>query len=198
VTTARTPSPVPRTSRSQLGPGTNFGLGGEPDEPLNASRMPWIRNVDLRMTRGLRMAGTDLTLFADFRNLFNFRNVEAIFSETGDLRNLQHRNRNVAPLIASLRQDAANLLATQNGEEGFDLSGSRCLSYAYSSTGGRGLPDCIMLRAMERNPAFGNGDQFLSLTEVNNAFNAWYDLNNGPQTLRGPGFNLRLGFELNF
>ena len=178
----------------QEGPGTNFGLGGTAREPLNASRMPWIKNVDLRVTRGLRIGGSDLTLFADFRNLFNFTNLDAIFAETGDVRNREHRNRRVNPILAQLEQDASNLLGTQNGVDGYDLSD--CGDYGYGPSGDRGLPDCIMLRGVDRR--FGNGDNFLEIGEITTAYNAWYDLFNGPYTKRGTGFNMRLGFELNF
>jgi hypothetical protein len=178
----------------QLGPGTNFGLGGTAREQLNSSRMPWIKDVSLRVTRGLRLGGSDLTVFADFRNLFNFTNLDALFAETGDVANREHRNRAVNPVLAALEQDAGNLLSTENGVDGYNLRD--CGGYAYGSSGDRGLPDCLALRGVDRR--FGNGDSFLTLDEIESSYNAWYDLFNGPYTKRGAGFNFRLGFELNF
>ena len=68
------------------GPGNGFGLISTGTEQLNSSTMPWIKNVDLRLTRGFRIGGArDLTLFADFRNLFNWTNLTAIFAETAKI-----------------------------------------------------------------------------------------------------------------
>ena len=191
------------TGAGQQGPGTNFGLGGTSIEPLNASTMPWIKNVDLRITKGFRFGSRDLTVFGDFRNLFNFENLIAIWAETGDVRNQLHRDLAVNPVIDQLGSDAENLAevrpVTRNGTTrslgGFNLTD--CSGFAYNvQDGTRGLPDCIMLRSAERR--FGDGDGFFDEEEYTSAFNAWYDLFNGPQTLKGAGFNFRLGFEFNF
>ena len=190
------------TGGGQLGPGTNFGLGATGIEPLNASTMPWIKNVDLRLTKGFRLGSRDLTVFGDFRNIFNFTNLTQIFSETGDIRNAQHRSETIDPAINQLRSHAANLredrAITRGGTtrtlNGFDLSD--CSAYAYGQGGVQGLPDCILLRGAERR--FGDGDAFFDEEEYTAAFNAFYDFFNGPQNFKGPGFNFRLGFEFNF
>lgn len=183
------------------GPGN--GLNGcPPTEPLNASTMPWIKNVDLRVTRGLRLGGTDMTVFADFRNLFNWTNLVAIFAETGDIRNQSHRTGATEPVRVGLQSEASNLIETRSvtrggvtqSLEGVDLSD--CSAYIYGSGGSAGLPNCLLLRGAERR--FGDGDSFFDSEEQATAFNSWYDFFNGPHTLRGSGFNLRLGFELNF
>lgn len=184
--------------RGQQGPGTNFGLGGTADEPLNASTMPWIKNVDLRVTKGFRLGSRDLTVFGDFRNLFNFTNLVAIWAETGDVRNAEHRRLAQEPLYTALGTEAGDLLdnrpVTRGGTtrplDGYDLSD--CATFAAE---GR-LPNCIFLRGAERR--FGDGDAFFDTEEQASAFNAWYDFFSGPQTLKGPGFNFRLGFEFNF
>ncbi len=188
--------------RGQQGPGTNFGLGGTAREPLNASTMPWIRNVDLRVTRGFRIAGRELTAYADFRNLFNFTNLASIWAETGDVRNALHREKAIDPVIQTLRNEAGNLLETRSvtrggstrSLEGFNLTD--CSAYNYNADGTAGVPNCLFLRGAERR--FGDGDGFFDTEEQSTAFNSWYDFFNGPHTLRAPGFNLRVGFELNF
>ncbi len=188
--------------RGQQGPGTNFGLGGTAREPLNASTMPSIRNVDLRVTRGFRVAGRELTAYADFRNLFNFTNLVAVWAETGDVRNALHREKAIDPVIQTLRNEAGNLLETRSvtrggstrSLEGFNLTD--CSAYNYNTDGTAGVPNCLFLRGTERR--FGDGDGFFDSEEQATAFNAWYDFFNGPHTLRGAGFNLRVGFELNF
>jgi hypothetical protein len=58
------------------------------------------------------------------------------------------------------------------------------------------LRDCIELRRVESR--FGNGDMILDQSELNTAMGAFYMANNGPQTMYGPGLNIRFGFEFNF
>ena len=183
------------------GPGNAFGLASIPAEPLNASQMPWIKNVDLRLTKGFRFGGNrDLTLYADFRNLFNFTNLAQIFAETGDVVNEQFYQNTIDPIRTSLAGDAGTLVVTRNrptangtvAETGVDLSD--CSAYLPGNS--RGVPDCIMLRRAEAR--FGDGDNFFSEAEQDTAFRAFYNLNNAPHTLYGPGFNFRLGVQLSF
>ena len=215
--TVRLASGLPYTrmrndGNGQTGPGNNFGLAGFAAEPLNASRMPWIKNVDLRVTRAFRLgASRDVTAFADFRNLFNWQNLNAIFAETGDVRNQQFQDETLVNIEQTLLNDAGALVltrsVTRNGAtqllQGIDLS--NCANYAYGPNGARGVPDCLMLRGTERRyfrpTDANNGDQpdlFLDSEELHDAFQAYYDLDNGPYTFKSPGFNMRLGFELHF
>ena len=185
-----------------LGPGNPFGFAGVALGPVNSSTMPWIKNVDLRVTRGFRLVGMSVSAFADFRNLFNWRNLTAIFAETGDVVNRVFQTNTVFPQTSLLASDAGALwvteLAVVNGVTrpltGMDLRD--CSRFPYGDGGVRGAPDCLMLRQAEAH--FGNGDRFFDTTEIATAFNAWYQRYYGPQTLNGPGFNMRLGFELNF
>jgi hypothetical protein len=206
--TVRLASGLPYTrmingGNGQQGPGNGFGLAGSAAEPLNASRMPWIKNVDLRVTRGFRLgASREVTAFADFRNLFNWTNLTAIWAETGDVRNQQFQDEQLVDIRTTLNNDAGALVTsrsiTRNGTtrtlSGIDLSD--CANYAYGPGGTRGLPDCLMLRGAERR--FGDGDNFFDTEEQDTSFQAYYDAQNGPYTLKGPGFNMRLGFELRF
>ena len=188
----------------QTGPGNGFGLGGFAAEPLNASRTPWIKNIDLRLTRGFSLGGhRDITLVADFRNLLNWENVVGLFAETGDVRNNRFEQEQLADVIATLYNEATGLLEnpTVVTVEGipttrFDVNLTDCSAYGYGTNGARGVPDCLLLRGAERR--FGNGDAIFSRTEQDNAFHNYYEATNGPQTFKGAGFNLRLGFELNF
>jgi len=184
------------------GPGNGFGLIASGLEELNSSTMPWIKNVDLRVTRGFRIGGArDLTVFADFRNLFNWTNLTAIFAETGDVVNNLFESNTIDPIKVTLRNEAGSLFQTRsdtlaNGStvnvQGVNLED--CTKYQPTSVGG--VPNCIMLRRAEAR--FGDGDQFFTEAEQDTAFGAWFRLNNGPSTLKGPGLNFRLGFEFNF
>ena len=184
------------------GPGNGFGLSGNPLEPINSSTMPWTKNVDMRVTRGFRIAGKDVSVFADFRNLFNWKNLTSIFAETGDVVNNLYQANAINPQISSLTQDAGALWVTKavtvNGVTqnltGVDLSD--CSKYAYGGGGIRGKVDCLMLQQDEMR--WGNGDGFFSTSEIRTSFNAWFNRTQGPQTFNGQGFNMRLGFEFNF
>ena len=191
-----------QTGAGSTGPGNNFGLSGVPAEPLNASTMPWIKNIDLRLSKGLRIGGSrEMTVFADFRNVLNFTNWTAVFAETGDIRNRVVESRQISTQQALLATDAGSLVRTRvitnpDGSAttvtGVDLSD--CSAYLPGST--YGIPDCVMLRRAEAR--FGNGDQFFTTAEQTTAYTAWYDVRNGPYTLLGQGRNIRLGFEFNF
>jgi hypothetical protein len=206
--TVRIQSGLPYTrmvngGNGQVGPGNGFGLAGSAAEPLNSSRMPWIKNFDLRVTRAFRLgASRDVTAFADFRNLFNWTNLTQIWAETGDVRNQQFQDEQLTDVRATLNNDAGSLVVsrsvTRDGVTqtltGIDLS--NCNNYAYGPGGTRGVPDCLLLRGAEHR--FGDGDNFFDSTEQDASFQAYYDAQNGPQFFKGPGFNMRLGFELHF
>jgi hypothetical protein len=185
-----------------LGPNNGFGLSGQPLEPINSSTMPWIKDVDLRLTKGVRLAGRDLMVFAQIQNLFNWKNLTAIFAETGDVVNSLYEAKLVAPQLSLLQSDAGSLWVTRqvlvNGvtqtQTGVDLSD--CSLYPYGAGGTNGLPDCLLLRQAEAR--WGNGDNFFATNEINNAYSAWYNRAHGPYTLYGNGFNMRLGFEFDF
>ncbi len=184
------------------GPGNGFGLSGQPLEPINTSTMPWIKDVDLRLTRGFRVAGKDLSVFADFRNLFNWKNLTSIFAETGDVVNSLYQANQLSPQFSSIQADAGSLWSTKsvvvNGvsqvETGVDLS--NCDKYPYGAGGVRGKPDCLMLQQAEAR--WGNGDQFFDTNEITTAYDAYFNRFHGPQTFNDSGFNMRLGFEFNF
>jgi hypothetical protein len=188
----------------QVAPGNAFGLSGSAAEPLNASRTPWIRNVDLRITRAFRFGSDrDITAFVDARNLFDFTNIVALFAETGDVRNAAFEGEQTLDISATLANDAAALVATRSVTRrdgsvaqlsGVDLAD--CSRYAYGPGGTRGLPDCLMLRGAEGR--FGNGDRFFDSEEQASAFHAYYDGFSGPHLFRGPGRVVRLGVELHF
>jgi len=185
------------------GPGNGFGLSGITTASLNSSTMPWIKDVDLRVTKGFRVMGKDLSVFADVRNLFNFTNLVNIFAETGDVVNAQYEANLVGPQITLLQSDAGslwlnNVPLTINGVTktytGVDLR--NCSLYQYGSGGTKGAPDCLALRQAEAR--YGDGNMIFDSNEINTAYNAWYEAGHGPWTLYDSGINLRLGFEFTF
>jgi hypothetical protein len=186
------------------GPGNGFGNVYTGTERLNSASMPWTKNVDLRVTRGLRVAGRDLTLFADLRNLFNWTNVNGLFAETGDVVNDQFRTVILDPIVSTLHSEAGtnwvSRTVTVNGVSerlyGVNLGTTRAACSSYRPTAFYGVPNCIMLQRAEAR--FGDGDGFFDTREMDSAFGAWYNMNNGPYASYGAGLNIRFGFELNF
>ena len=186
------------------GPGNGFGLVGVALEPINNSTMPWIKDVDLRVTRGFKLVGRDVSVFAEFFNLFNWKSLSAIFAETGDVVNTTYeQNVFIQPQLQTLKSDAGKLWVTKqltvNGVTqavtGVDLSD--CSQYAYNTTdNSRGPVDCLLLRQAEAR--WGNGDNFFSTGEINTAFTAFYNRNQGPYTFNSAAFSMRLGFEFTF
>jgi hypothetical protein len=192
--TFRVVSGLPYTRQSNNGAGAlaprqGFGLTARSIEPVNASTMPWIKNIDLRLNKGIKFGSADLTLFADVRNVLNFKNITSIFVETGDVVNAEHRRQTLASEFQNLSGptgEAATNGALRSGSA-IDLSG--CGSWA--------IPvNCIMLRRAEAR--FGDGDGTYTLDEQKRALNAYYDAFNGPQWLYGAPRNVRVGFEVNF
>jgi hypothetical protein len=184
------------------GPGNGFGLVATGLETLNSSVMPWVKIIDLRLTKGIRLGGRDLSVFADFRNLFNWTNLGTIFAETGDVRNEVYKNNVLSPIVQNLQNDAGSLYKTKqidvNGVTqtvtGVDLTD--CSLYPWGTGGTKGVPDCLSLRSVDQR--YGNGDGFLSTSEINTAYTAYYNSFASPASFYGSGFNLRLGFEFNF
>jgi hypothetical protein len=189
--TFRFVSGLPYTRQTNQGSGTlaprqGFGLIGTQQEPMNASTMPWNKNIDLRLNKGFKLGGTDLTVYADVRNLLNFKNVTSLFVETGDVVNAEHRTQTLSSEFANLAGEASSNNALGAGNA-IDLSG--CSSWADPV-------NCISLSRAEAR--FGNGDGTYTLAEQTTALNAYYDSFNGPQWLYGAPRHIRLGIELNF
>ena len=181
-------------------PNVNFGLAGNREGPVNASTMPWIRSFDLRVNKGVRLGRLDATLFADFRNLFNFRNVSFLYAETGDVTNEKYRlDAFVDPEMGTLNDQATasgKAIQLRVGNDlinAVDLRGS-CATW--QSPTAPGAADCVLLRRAEAR--WGNGDMVFDANEQERAFTARYNLFNGVPTNLGQPRHIRLGFELNF
>jgi hypothetical protein len=178
--------------------GGGLGLIADLVEPLQASETPWTKFVDLRATKGFNLGGTSWTLYADVRNVFNFENRTAVFSETGDIVNEEYfTNGFLDPQQNNLRNDAVasgwQTTVTQNGEaiEAVNLN-NNCDNWK----GGGGPLGCYMLQATEVR--FGNGDGIYDSVEQETAIRTWYELGNGRHTFLGNGRVIRLGAQLDF
>ena len=172
----------------------SFGLGGRtaPGENLNSFEMPWTKNVDLRLNKGLRVGRLDASLFADVRNLFNFRNVVNLFAETGDIRNDKNREKTIGdPTVASGEYGALWDEAATAGVLGADktVDLTSCASWGSQLS-------CVSLQRAEAR--FGNGDKQYTLAEQERAFNTFYDSFFGSWRFFAPARQVRVGFEFKF
>jgi hypothetical protein len=186
--------PYTRVRNSGAGvtaPRSAFGLVANSAEPINSSTMPWTKLVDMRLNKGFRVGRADVTAFADVRNLFNFKNVVGLYSETGDVVNALFQTNALSPEFSGLRIEAqANGHLLSGGA--IDLVPG-CGTWTGSTAG---PVDCVVLRQVEAR--FGNGDGVYSLDEQTNALNAFYQRFRGAQTLYGLPRQARVGFELSF
>ncbi len=183
----------------QTAPRLGFGLGGrtETGTTLNAFEMPWTKNVDLRLNKSVRFGRLDATLFADIRNLFNWRNVVGLFAETGDIVNQRHRTETVGIPAATL--GAATGEYKQLWQEALDAGAwdpsSKAIDLTSCASWGSQI-NCASLRRVEAR--FGNADGSYTLDEQQRALNTYYDAFFGSWRFHAPARNVRLGVELSF
>ncbi len=184
------------TGQGQTAPFENYGLTGVGVEPINSSTMPWTKFVDLRLNKGIKAGRVDWTLFADVRNLFNFKNVISLFTETGDVTNPLNRSNQIqsekSTLLSEATQNSAYNVATGN----VILNGTGGAKACGNWSGDAGPVDCVMLRRTEAR--WGNGDGIFTADEQTRALNAWYDSFNGVQAYYGSPRQIRIGAELTF
>jgi hypothetical protein len=154
------------------------------DGPINGSRLPWTKRLDLRLTRVVRAGGRAWTVYADLRNALNFRNTVALFAETGGVVNDKHRHDLLASEYDGLRNEASDAGALQPDS-----------TINLNSCGSRSKPvNCVSLTRVERR--FGDGNGLYTLVEQQRALNAYYDDFFGAWRFYGSGRTLRFGVEL--
>lgn len=190
------------TVRAQSGvafvPETNVGSGDVVFEtsaaflgPLATAHLPWARTVDLRLAKHVRLSQVRGSLYADLRNVLNFRNIVGAFTETRTGTNPLYQGNVLSPEFTNLHSEAqAN--GTLLSGNAVDLRPD-CSTW----TGTTGGPvDCAALRQVERR--FGNGDGIYDLNEQTAAFNAFYEAFFGSARFSAPGRAARIGLELSF
>ena len=172
-------------------PRTAFGLSANAAEPINSSTMPWTKYLDLRVNKGLKLGRADVTAFADFRNLLNFKNIVGLYAETGDIVNALYQTNVLSPEFSGLRIEAQANGHLLNGGA-IDLRPS-CATWTGTTAG---PVDCVALRQVEAR--FGNGDGVYTLDEQTAALNAFYSRFAGPWGFYDTPRSIRVGFELTF
>ncbi|HMG17156.1 MAG TPA: TonB-dependent receptor, partial [Gemmatimonadales bacterium] len=171
------------TGSGAIAPGVPaIGLAAE---PINSSHLPWNKRLDMRLTKSVRAGGRDWTVYADLRNVLNFRNTIALFAETGGVVNDEHRLSALSNEYSTLKNEAATNGALEPDGATVNLTGCG---------GWTNPPNCVALTRVERR--FGDGNGLYTLAEQDRALNAYYDAFVGPSRFYGSGRTLRFGVEL--
>jgi len=179
----------------QTAPRLSFGLGGRAASgtTLNQFELPWTKNVDMRVNKGLRMGRLDMSAYVDVRNLFNFRNIVGLFAETGDVRNEKNKLISAVGDPALGTGEYGNLWDEASGAGALGADKSIDLT---SCTSWSSQINCVSLRRVEQR--FGNADGVYTLDEQEHALNTYYDSFFGPWRFYAPPRSIRVGLELKF
>lgn len=176
-----------------LSGGTCNTLGGD----FNAARRPAFKNVDLRLTKGLRLGGLDVTAYADARNVFNIENIATVWSQTGTTQNERYRAQLARADSGSFAQTAAANGVYNNNTGDITLPTDNAGCAGWKTTGGNpSAPTCYYMRKDEQR--FGNGDGVYSLAEQRVASDVARIGTFHISRFAGAGRTLRLGMEVNF
>jgi hypothetical protein len=178
---------------------TRCGLECNLQEPINTSTLPWFKNVDLRITKGVQIRRSQWTLFAEAKNVLNWTNVMNLFTEVGSVLYPKYQAKYVGEQVSLLASEAnaAGILNKADSSVNFAALGG-CQNWVGTNTTnfGSGPVDCVLLERAEAR--YGNGDGIFSPAEYTAAFNAWYNLANAPSIFYGTGRRLRIGAQLTF
>src|SRR6185437_8062900 len=99
-------TPIENAGGGQTAPGTNFGLTATQAGDVNSATTPWTKYLDLRINKGLKLGRLDVTAFADIRNVFNWKNITALFAETNDVTNSIYQHNQIASEFVNLSNEA--------------------------------------------------------------------------------------------
>ena len=169
-------------------------------DPLNSSRLPSFKNLDLRLTKGFAVGGVDLTGYLEARNVLNFRNIIQVFSTTSDVANAREEEKNFAADSADYANEADEsgaLNADGSIDLGVGLTDPRTTCGGWvNQAGDPAAPNCVsLIRTEER---FGNGDHLFDLAEQRRASDALYYTVRGIHNFTSSPRRMRLGIEMNF
>lgn len=199
--TGRYASGTPYTRCNPENDGDLGVISGSPCDALasdfNGARRPSIKDFNVRVTKGFRLGGLDLTAYADARNVFNFQNIFSVFAATGATTNSRLEALAWTSDSSTFAQIARpnNAYNISTGDITLAPSNAACASWVDS--GSRPVaPTCYLLRKTEER--YGNGDGVLTLAEQRRAA----DMDNigtfHISRFAGNGRMLRFGMEVNF
>ena len=187
--TFRITTGLPYTQLVNNGNGSTIGSGvtGPIGGPVNGSNLPATKHIDLRLRKAWRVRGVSWTLYADVRNLLNWRNQVDLFTETGDTANSLHRSFVQTPELAALSTEAQANAALE--PDGTTVNLGSCATWLSQV-------NCVSLQRVETR--FGDGNGLFTQPEQVAALNAYYDAFFGSWRFYQPSRTLRIGVEVGF
>ena len=166
---------------------------------FNGARLPMTKQFDLRITKGFGVGGLDFTAYSEIRNLFNFKNIVNVFSQTNDIVNKAERDKNLDGNLKEFANEASANGVYNAGDQSIDLrfGGAGAAGCGNWTRGGASAsPNCVyLIRAEER---YGDGDGVFSLAEQTRASDALYYVTRGINQFTNTPRSVRLGLEVNF
>ena len=163
---------------------------------FNASRLPMLKTLDVRMTKDFKVGKYQFTGYLDARNILNITNVVAVFSQTGSTSS----GANAERLYAT---DSTGFVtyARQVGEyrstDGAILLPSTIAGCAKVVGGTNSFaPECYYYIRSEQR--FGNGDGIYTLAEQKVASNSNRAFANSIWNFVTGARTIRFGLEVNF
>lgn len=166
---------------------------------FNGARLPITKNFDLRVTKGFAIGGLDFTAYAEGRNLFNFKNITRVYTQTNDITNKQERDRVLAGNLESYAKEGDRngvLQADSTINLTFGGGGAGGCGGWVTQDGISATPNCVyLIRTEER---YGDGDGLFTQAEQTRAVDALYSAFRGVSNFTGAPRRIRLGFAVNF
>ena len=174
-------------------------LEGEP----NGSRLPSLKQLDLRITKGFTIGRTTITAYADARNLLNLDEIQRVFATTGTTENSADAARAWRIDSAQYANEALSNGWLDPGTGAMDLTfgtgqpnQTGMCGFWSSQAGEAATPNCVyLIRAEQR---FGNGDGVFDLAEQRAASTALYNVFRGADTFAGSPRRVRIGLQIAF
>jgi hypothetical protein len=170
---------------------------GDFTSEYNGLRLPALKQLDARFTKGFGLGGLNLTAYADVRNILNFTNIIRVFQGNGDIVNSVEYVADSTIAMNSLRNEAQQNNAFDAETGTIDLSGGASGCAAWVTAGGApSAPNCVYLVRTEQR--FGNGDGEYTIGEQTRAFNSYYGSFRNRNFFTDSPRRVRLGLEVNF
>jgi hypothetical protein len=171
-------------------------------EGQNQSRLPAFKNLNLRLTKGFRVGGLDMSAYLDARNVLNFRNIIQVFTQTNDVQNLDEADNEFDANAEDVQGEAvaSGVDVTEDGTVDLTFGGiadrrQGCSTWV-TTDGVPAAPNCVaLIRAEQR---FGNGDGLYDSAEQRRASDALYNTIRGIHNFTGDPRRMRVGLEVSF
>jgi hypothetical protein len=187
----------PKAGNEGVISGDNFCPAG--GSSVHGARLPSVKQLDLRATKGFDLGPLQLTAYLDARNLFNFRNVLQVFAATGDMvSQLDNDRRWASDSALYAAEAAASGVRQDDGSMDLRFGGAVASGCAGWLTGGQlpAAPNCVyLIRAEER---YGDGDHVFTQAEQRRASDANYAVDQGIHLFTNAPRRVRVGLELAF